>query len=151
MCTSDIFLGILAIIFPPIAVWVRCGICSADSVINILLCCLGYFPGLLHAWYIIAKFPESDYELLPEDAESARVTYIYIQGPDGEQRRQRAPIPKNGNTLQGYGTTSSPVVPQPQPHQEANGTWSSEQVGSSNNAAPPSYTEAVGDNKVQNR
>jgi len=26
----------------PLAVWVKCGICSADSLINILLCVLGY-------------------------------------------------------------------------------------------------------------
>lgn len=28
-----------------------------DSLINILLCVLGYFPGLIHSWYIIAKYP----------------------------------------------------------------------------------------------
>jgi hypothetical protein len=31
-------------------VWVKRGICSADSFINIALCCLGYLPGLIHAW-----------------------------------------------------------------------------------------------------
>ena len=50
MCSTDIFLGLLAILFPPLAVWVKRGICSADSVINICLCCLGFIPGLLHAW-----------------------------------------------------------------------------------------------------
>lgn len=35
------------------AVWVKRGICSADSLINIALCCLGYLPGLFHAWVII--------------------------------------------------------------------------------------------------
>lgn len=39
MCGSDILLGLLAILFPPLAVWVKRGICSADSLINILLCC----------------------------------------------------------------------------------------------------------------
>lgn len=47
MCSSDIFLGLLAILFPPIAVWIKSGICTADSIINILLCTLGYIPGLL--------------------------------------------------------------------------------------------------------
>jgi uncharacterized membrane protein YqaE (UPF0057 family) len=50
MCTSDIFLGLIAIIFPPLPVWVKSGICSADSLINICLCVLGFIPGLLHAW-----------------------------------------------------------------------------------------------------
>lgn len=39
MCGTDVFLGILAIIFPPIAVWVKRGLCSADSLINLALCC----------------------------------------------------------------------------------------------------------------
>lgn len=43
MCGSDIFLGLVAIIFPPLAVWVKRGICSADSLINIALCSKPYF------------------------------------------------------------------------------------------------------------
>ncbi len=39
MCGSDIFLGLIAILFPPLAVWVKRGICSGDSLINIALCC----------------------------------------------------------------------------------------------------------------
>lgn len=38
MCGSDIFLGLIAVLFPPLAVWVKRGICSADSLINIALC-----------------------------------------------------------------------------------------------------------------
>ncbi|KAL1902443.1 hypothetical protein Sste5346_001424 [Sporothrix stenoceras] len=83
MCNTDIFLGLLALLFPPLAVWVKRGICSADSIINILLCVLGYIPGLIHAWYIIAKFPEPDYdyEVLNQDAEgNGRVTYVVVHG-----------------------------------------------------------------------
>uniref|UniRef100_A0A8H7K992 Stress response RCI peptide n=1 Tax=Bionectria ochroleuca TaxID=29856 RepID=A0A8H7K992_BIOOC len=73
MCSSDLFLCVLAILFPPLPVWVKRGICSADSIINILLLCLGFIPGLIHAWYIIAKFPdpEYDYDPVPQDAEGA--------------------------------------------------------------------------------
>ncbi|CAK7222561.1 hypothetical protein SCUCBS95973_004883 [Sporothrix curviconia] len=82
MCSSDIFLGLLALLFPPLPVWVKRGLCSADSVINILLCVLGYIPGLIHAWYIIAKFPEPDYdyEVVGQDAERSgnRVTYVVV-------------------------------------------------------------------------
>jgi uncharacterized membrane protein YqaE (UPF0057 family) len=46
MCGSDIFLGLIAILFPPIAVWVKRGICSADSLINIALCCASTLPTL---------------------------------------------------------------------------------------------------------
>jgi len=150
MCSSDIFLGLIAILFPPIAVWVKRGICSVDSLINILLCTLGFIPGLLHAWYIIAKFPENDYDVLPLDAESARVTYVIVQSANGGEQR----VPKNsvraaGNG--GYGTTT-PMAPPV--HQDQNGTWNnngpSAGEGSSGTAVPPTYAEAVkGDHKVQ--
>lgn len=39
-------------------VWIKRGICSADSLINIALCCLGYLPGLLHAWVRFLLLPK---------------------------------------------------------------------------------------------
>ncbi|MDI1486447.1 MAG: hypothetical protein OHK93_005675 [Ramalina farinacea] len=87
MCSSDILLALLAILFPPIAVWIKSGICTADSLINILLCMLGYIPGLLHAWYIISLYPEPDHEYeYIGDAESGqpqRVTYYYVDTTNG--------------------------------------------------------------------
>ncbi|RKF81570.1 hypothetical protein GcM1_05775 [Golovinomyces cichoracearum] len=53
MNDSDVFLGLLAILFPPFIVWYKCGIISADFIINICLCLLGGIPGIAHAWYII--------------------------------------------------------------------------------------------------
>ncbi|KAF2850123.1 UPF0057-domain-containing protein, partial [Plenodomus tracheiphilus IPT5] len=44
----------LAIWLPFVAVFLRRG-CSADLLINILLDCLGWIPGVIHAWYIISK------------------------------------------------------------------------------------------------
>jgi len=150
MCSSDLFLGLIAILFPPIAVWVKTGICSADSLINICLCMLGFIPGLLHAWYIIAKFPENDYDSIPQDAESGRVTYVIVQGPNGGQQR----VPKNSarGSSAGYGTTA-PMAPPV--HQSQNGTWNNngaaaEGSSGSNAPQPPTYAQAVkGDNKVQ--
>lgn len=66
-CT-DCFLVILAIFFPPLPVWIRRGLCSIDGFINIALCCLGYIPGLIHSWYIIAHYPE-DAQLYEYDYE----------------------------------------------------------------------------------
>ncbi|KAG9235834.1 hypothetical protein BJ875DRAFT_458087 [Amylocarpus encephaloides] len=144
MCSSDIFLGLIAILFPPLPVWVKCGICSADSLINICLCVLGFIPGLLHSWYIIAKFPEYDeYDSLPQDAEGGRVTYVVV-APNGG----RSNINRGGG--QSYGTTA-PMAPPV--HQGQNGTWGTGNVeGSSGGAVPPSYEQAVkGDNKIQSR
>ncbi|KAI1133467.1 hypothetical protein F5Y10DRAFT_260348 [Nemania abortiva] len=45
---SDICKIILAIILPPLGVFLERG-CGADFLINILLTILGYFPGIIHA------------------------------------------------------------------------------------------------------
>lgn len=73
---SDVFLVILAIFFPPLPVWIRRGLCSADGFINIALCCLGYIPGLIHSWYIIARHPEDT--VLEYDYESQ--SYYHANG-----------------------------------------------------------------------
>ncbi|PSS20399.1 hypothetical protein M430DRAFT_41711 [Amorphotheca resinae ATCC 22711] len=53
--SSDICKIILAIILPPLGVFLERG-CGADLLINILLTILGYFPGIIHALYIILKY-----------------------------------------------------------------------------------------------
>lgn len=130
------------------------GICTADSIINLALCCLGYVPGLLHAWYIILKYPEPDYdgfvyEPIPDnaapggDVEGARVRYYYVSREPVQHPSQR-----------GYGTVqSSPPPSQPAPKQQRNdeaGGSSAQAQGDSRE--PPTYAEAVkGDNKMQSQ
>jgi len=148
MATSDIILALIAVLFPPIAVWIKRGICSVDSLLNILLLLLGYLPGLLHAWYIIAKYPDDpDYALIPADVErqsEGRVTYYYVSS-DG-QRIATGSRQQHG--AEGYGTAgaarpagqASALAPAPAHAGE----------GSSGGAVPPSYADAVkGDNKTQ--
>lgn len=164
MSSSDIFLGLIAVLFPPIAgkpltiiliiaatnnilVWIKSGLCSADSFINILLCVLGYLPGLLHAWYIIAKHPEYDYEAVPDDeAQGGRVTYYYVSHQSGRPQ---------GQQNQNYGTSGQtpaatknnrPVAPPPASTVSGPSTG----AGASEAGAPPSYADAVkGDHKIQ--
>ncbi|ETN42190.1 uncharacterized protein HMPREF1541_04131 [Cyphellophora europaea CBS 101466] len=146
MTCGDIFLGLLAIIFPPLAVWVKRGICSADSLINILLCVLGYIPGLLHAWYIIARFPEEeyDYEHLP-DSEN-RVTYYYVSHQPGQPRDYGT---QGGQQRQPKPNSAAPQVPQ---HSRPEPSGPSVGAGTSEQGAPPSYSDVVkGDNKVQSQ
>ncbi|KAK1543920.1 hypothetical protein CPAR01_04553 [Colletotrichum paranaense] len=173
MCSADIFLGLLALLFPPLPVWVKRGICGADSIINILLCLLGYIPGLIHAWYIIAKFPEPDYEyesVPQQDREGGRVTYVFVHGngPNGNgphtQQPRQQPRPSQhggkGNGAVGYGTTNNSS----NNNNNAGGSSRQQQQqfsaqqqggageGSSDGAVPPSYAEVVaGDNKIQTR
>ena len=50
----DILRILLSILLPPLGVFLQVGI-GAQFWINILLTLLGYFPGVIHAEYIIAK------------------------------------------------------------------------------------------------
>ncbi|KAI9243597.1 plasma membrane proteolipid 3 [Sporodiniella umbellata] len=52
---SDICKIILAVVLPPIGVFLERG-CNVDLLINIGLTCLGYIPGIIHALYIILKY-----------------------------------------------------------------------------------------------
>ncbi|ROW04455.1 hypothetical protein VMCG_04955 [Cytospora schulzeri] len=160
MCSSDFFLGLLALLFPPLPVWVKCGICSADSLLNILLCMLGYVPGLLHAWYIIAKYPEPAEYYGNYDSEGGRVAYVRINQEEGApagghggrrvQQGGRQPKPQpapHANMNYGSAAGSSSSAPPPPPvHDYNGGEGSSEDM-----PPPPSYAEVVGDHKIQDR
>jgi len=50
----DFLLIIIAVLLPFIAVGLRRGI-GKDLLINILLCIIGYVPGIIHALWIILK------------------------------------------------------------------------------------------------
>lgn len=171
MCSADIFLAILAVLFPPLPVWVKCGICSVDSLINILLSVLGFIPGLLHAWYIIAKYPEPpyEYESVPQANEGGRVTYVYVQCPQGHQHqpKQQAKPNRGGNSSSSnnnnnlnYGTQNAGNSKQAQsaPQQQgvtnagANTSANAGEGSSDNQGVPPSYADVVaGDHKVQSQ
>lgn len=70
MHAHDWFLVFLAIFVPPVAVWLKRGICSKDFLINLLLFLLGFIPGLIHALYIISKYPYQQNTIRLSDIES---------------------------------------------------------------------------------
>ncbi|KLO11817.1 UPF0057-domain-containing protein [Schizopora paradoxa] len=49
----DIPLAILAVFVPPLAVFFKVGLINIDFVINVCLTILAWFPGVVHAWYVI--------------------------------------------------------------------------------------------------
>ncbi len=51
---NKIVLIILAIILPPVAVFLKNG-AGKDLVINIILTLLGFLPGILHALWVITR------------------------------------------------------------------------------------------------
>ncbi|CCC07010.1 hypothetical protein SMACR_01033 [Sordaria macrospora] len=166
MCSTDIFLGFLAILFPPLPVWVKSGICSADSFINLLLCVLGFLPGLLHAWYIIAKNPTPpfDYDGAAYDAnesgavrgEGGQRIYVFVHDQNGNQtggrhhhqsnKQHQIQPQRQGNMNYGTTTTSGG---QHAP-QDSGIAHAGPSAGGDNAAPPPSYAQVVaGDHKVQ--
>ncbi len=51
---GDLIRILLSILIPPLGVFLQVGF-GTDFWINVVLTLLGYFPGLIHAIYIIAK------------------------------------------------------------------------------------------------
>ena len=51
---NKIVLIILAILLPPLAVFLKNGV-GKDLVINILLCFVFYLPGIVHALWLVTK------------------------------------------------------------------------------------------------
>jgi hypothetical protein len=112
---------------------------------------LGYLPGLIHAWYIIAITPSiyaDHYHDLERGAREEHTTYWIV-----DDRSRQPAAPKPGNTPN-YGTTSSggqtqasapatPVVANQAQIPDGG-------EGSSGGAPPPTYADAVkGDHKIQ--
>lgn len=140
-------------------VWIKRGLCSVDSLINICLCILGFLPGLFHAWYIIASYPESDYEEIPnndggESGQGRVVTYYYINRtdqdhhhnpPHSQQQQQQTVTGLKPAPPKGYGATTTTThgmnnAPLPDQGSSAGG----------DQGVPPTYEQAIkGDHKVQ--
>lgn len=57
MHARDWFLVFIAIFLPPVAVWIKRGFFTKDFLINLLLFLLGFFPGLIHALWVISHHP----------------------------------------------------------------------------------------------
>ena len=51
---NKLLLVILAILLPPVAVFLKGG-AGKDLLINLLLCLLLYVPGVLHALWVVTK------------------------------------------------------------------------------------------------
>ncbi len=51
---NKVVLIIIAILLPPVAVFLKKG-AGKDLIINIILCLLMFFPGIVHAIWLITK------------------------------------------------------------------------------------------------
>lgn len=85
----DILLFILAFFFPPAAVGIKTG-CSVDLLINICLCVLGAIPGIIHGFYIVHKYNETQ-----EDIETGGLHYERVPAEDPSRVAYGATNPSN--------------------------------------------------------
>ncbi|CAL9730869.1 hypothetical protein MOUN0_K06018 [Monosporozyma unispora] len=137
---SDCILYLVAVIFPPVAVLLRSGFYSSDFLLNVLLTLLGFFPGLVHAFYYITITSP-----LRRDAE---YVYFYQQGwADRERDAGTEDINRRG-----YGPHEDMRVPLLGPDGEANREPTMNEAlliqerqhrnsSSLKKGAPPPYTE----------
>ena len=51
---NKIVLIVLAILLPPLAVFLKSG-ADKNLLINVLLCLIFYFPGIIHAVWLVTK------------------------------------------------------------------------------------------------
>lgn len=129
-CTvSDFILYLVAIIFPPVAVVLRSGVCSSDFLLNILLTLFGFLPGMIHAFYYITITSP-----LRRDGE---FHYYYEQGwSDG----QRYGSPSASSTIhQQPSGVSEPLL---NPRTNVRGIAAVTYVDAPKGSPPP-YTENV--------
>ncbi len=54
MDTNKLLLVLIAILLPPVGVFLKVG-AGKDLLINIVLCLLFWFPGVLHALWVVTK------------------------------------------------------------------------------------------------
>ncbi|MCG9712830.1 YqaE/Pmp3 family membrane protein [Shewanella insulae] len=54
MDTNKLLLIVIAILLPPVAVFLKSGV-GKDLLINIILCLLFFVPGILHALWVVTK------------------------------------------------------------------------------------------------
>mgnify|MGYP003365122911 CR=1 FL=1 len=50
---DDLLLMVLAVFIPPLAVWRRKGVFDRDTLLNLLLFLLLFFPAIIHACYVV--------------------------------------------------------------------------------------------------
>ncbi|CAD6889145.1 unnamed protein product [Tilletia laevis] len=107
--TSDILLYFLAIFLPPASVFIKRG-CNTQFWLNLLLTVvLAWLPGLIHAWYIIAKYPDVDRRAVDVAGTNTNTTPYHQQNavaaPAPAPVRAQAP----GATVPAHASAPAPV------------------------------------------
>ncbi len=126
LINNSFFLVLVALLFPPLPVVICVGF-SADLIINILLCILGGFPGLIHAWYIIYRTNKQQ-------------SYLPIVEQQSNRENQQVSGQISGGYVGGYGATQNNQHNQPiQNNQNNQNNQSNEDNEAGPSTQPPPY------------
>ncbi|KAA1064819.1 hypothetical protein PGT21_015784 [Puccinia graminis f. sp. tritici] len=79
--SADVLLYFLAIFIPPASVFIKRQ-CSADFWINVALFILGWIPGVIHAWWIISKYPDTSTAHHPHHSQHENTPHGYQPVPN---------------------------------------------------------------------
>lgn len=126
---------------------VKTGVCSAHTLINIVLSILGGVPGVIHCWYIIISHPDDGIPFL----NSPQGNYALV--PDAEAQagssgRPEGYVSPGEPALSSQSPVQSPAQAPAQAPAQSSQHYADE-PGTSNAGPPPAYGTIVGDNKVQ--
>ncbi|KAL7752858.1 hypothetical protein RI367_001861 [Sorochytrium milnesiophthora] len=139
----DGYVILAAVFMPPLAVFAVKG-CGAEFLINLLLTALGMFPGHIHAFYIVFKYPHEVMGVTPEQVEDVE------RAIGGGQNAISAPPHTHGH-LDPHVVVVRPSTPQGDPtcgysvspnHYQAHPTMPSHQQQKPQNQVveyPPAY------------
>lgn len=112
---DDLLLMVLAVFIPPLAVWRRKGVFDRDTLLNLLLFLLLFFPAIIHACYVVYETSDErtsersrgrdleahPQEELPEEAQAQAQGQIQPPAYDyGDDDEARADVPLMDNKQQ---------------------------------------------------
>jgi uncharacterized membrane protein YqaE (UPF0057 family) len=107
---KTLLLILITIFVPPIGVFLVAG-CGVDLLINILLTLLGYFPGHIHAFYLLYVYYKRRDEARAGIYDARPAPGVYSQRVQNGGRRRRAVqgggavgVQQGYAAQQGYGT-----------------------------------------------
>ncbi|GAA5858859.1 hypothetical protein JCM1840_006591 [Sporobolomyces johnsonii] len=126
----SILVILLSVFCPPLAVFLERG-CGLDLLLNVLLSCLGYLPGMIHAVYIVLTY-ESPIVYNPptpsSDPPSAGLTWDDIlraasdedrEADEDEKQQQREQWARARERVPSYRTTATERTTLPRYDEEA--------------------------------
>jgi uncharacterized membrane protein YqaE (UPF0057 family) len=113
MGASDFLVVILAILLPPVAVFIRRG-CGAQLLINILLTLCGHIPGAIHALYLVLH--DRERRIRSQQTNSQAMYGAPAQPAYGDNKIQQQPYGQQAQQTQPmYFDQPREMAPEPMP------------------------------------